>query len=103
MVYVRLASGRAKSWPWLWRQSGRRAGGLGTARLGGIFTTLNTEFRRDYLASSLELSAARILVIDSEYAGRLLELESLGPIEHVFVKGTIPEVLNARPRMVDRQ
>lgn len=71
--------------------------GLGAARLGAIFMTLNTEFRRDYLASALELSTARVLIIDAEYAGRLLELESIGQIEHVFVKGPIPDGLDARP------
>jgi len=71
--------------------------GLGAARLGGIFMTLNTEFRRDYLAAALEDSAARVLIVDADYAERLLELESWGPVEHVFVKGPAPDGLDARP------
>ena len=71
--------------------------GLGAARLGGIFVTLNADFRRDYLAAALEDSTARVLVVDADYAERLLELHSWGPVEHVFVKGRIPDGLDARP------
>jgi carnitine-CoA ligase len=71
--------------------------GLGVVRLGGIFMTLNTEFRKDFLAEAIAMSRARILIIDAAYADRLLELETLGEVEHVFVKGDIPQGLDARP------
>lgn len=58
-----------------------------TAKLGGIFTTINTDYRGDFLASAIEDTRARVLVVDGSLADRLQELSSLGAVEHIFVHG----------------
>jgi crotonobetaine/carnitine-CoA ligase len=57
------------------------------AKLGAIFTTINTDYRGDFLQQSLADTKARILIIDESPAERLAPLPSLGSIEHVFVNG----------------
>ncbi|MET0984509.1 MAG: AMP-binding protein [Steroidobacteraceae bacterium] len=60
--------------------------GFAATRLGAVFTTVNTDYRGEFLSEALRQTQARLLVIDAELADRLAALD-LGSIEHVYVHG----------------
>jgi crotonobetaine/carnitine-CoA ligase len=59
---------------------------LAAARLGVIFTTINTDFRGTFLQEALKQADATVLIIDGQLVGRLQDID-VGPVQHVFVKG----------------
>ncbi|MET0377346.1 MAG: class I adenylate-forming enzyme family protein, partial [Spongiibacteraceae bacterium] len=58
--------------------------GLAATRLGGIYTTISTDYRGEFLKESLVASRAEVLVIDNDLSDRLDDLDSRGAIKHVF-------------------
>jgi carnitine-CoA ligase len=61
---------------------------VAAARIGAVFTTINTDFHGAFLRAALQQSHSKVLIIDAEYLQRLESLD-LGPIEAIFVKGAV--------------
>lgn len=60
---------------------------LAAARLGAIFTTLNTDYHGSFLQESLALSNAEVLVVDAALLERLEKLTTLHAVRKVLVNG----------------
>lgn len=58
---------------------------LAAARIGVIFTTINTDFRGAFLQDAVRQTCAAVLIVDEEFADRLENLD-LGQVEHVRVR-----------------
>ncbi|GAB3200733.1 ATP-dependent acyl-CoA ligase [Nocardioides hungaricus] len=59
-----------------------------TARLGAIEVMLNTAYRGDFLAHQLNVSAAKIIIVDSALRQVALDiLDRVPSIQHVIVRG----------------
>jgi len=59
---------------------------MATARLGGIFSTVNTDYHGAFLKEGLDQSMAKILVVDEGLAERLDKV-TLEHVQHVVVAG----------------
>jgi len=76
--------------------------GLAATRLGAIFTTICTDYKREFLSEALEQADSEILVIDGELSDRLDALGDLGPVKHVFVHDEpSPDAKTARASSAD--
>ena len=62
---------------------------VATARIGGIFTTISTDFAGRFLASALGACEPRIVVIDAALANRLDKLDDIAGAGAVLVHGGI--------------
>ncbi|WP_028710061.1 AMP-binding protein [Paracoccus pantotrophus] len=60
-----------------------------TARLGGVFTTINTDFHTDFLEDALRKTEADVLIVDAAYYDRLEPLPTTGGATKVFVLGEL--------------
>jgi crotonobetaine/carnitine-CoA ligase len=60
---------------------------MAAARLGAIFSPLNTDYHGAFLQDAIQETHAPVLVIDPGFVERLAELSDLGSVKHVFVNG----------------
>ena len=74
---------------------------LAVARLGAIFTTINTDFEGAFLAEALALTRAKALVIDAPLAPRLAALPQPHGIPQVFVNGAAARGARALAELLD--
>lgn len=58
------------------------------AKLGGVFTAINTDFRGEFLREAIRDTTARVMIVDESLADRLQDLSSLTPVEHLYIKGS---------------
>lgn len=61
-----------------------------TARIGGIFMTVSTDFSGRFLANAIAACDAHVLIVDQAIAGRLDKLETVPGAEHILVNGLAP-------------
>ncbi|MGE0045843.1 MAG: AMP-binding protein [Hyphomonadaceae bacterium] len=69
---------------------------VGAARLGVIFTTINTDYHGAFLREAIDQSKARILIIDHDLAPRLEGLD-LAHIDHIYAAGAPGENGRIKP------
>lgn len=60
---------------------------MAVTRVGGLFTTINTDYHTAFLQEALAMTAGRLLVLDAELLPRLGKLPSLGVVEQVVTIG----------------
>ncbi|MDB5575578.1 MAG: hcl 1 [Bradyrhizobium sp.] len=65
---------------------------MAVTRVGGLFTTINTDYHTAFLEEALLQTAARVLVIDAALLPRLDALASLALVERVVVIGEAPAI-----------
>jgi len=65
---------------------------LACGKIGAIHVPLNTAFKGSFLRHQIADSGASVLIADSDYVHRILEVESgLPEAKVLFVKGPLPE------------
>jgi carnitine-CoA ligase len=60
---------------------------MAVSRVGGLFTTINTDYHTGFLEEALRMTAARLLVIDAGLLPRLEKVPGLGGVEQVATIG----------------
>jgi crotonobetaine/carnitine-CoA ligase len=60
---------------------------MAATRVGGIFTTINTDYHTGFLEEALAMTEGRVLVVDADLLPRLDKLGGLGGVERVVVIG----------------
>jgi crotonobetaine/carnitine-CoA ligase len=65
---------------------------MAVARLGAVFTTINTDYHGSFLCAALVQTGARLLVTDAQYLHRFAEISAPSGIEHIVIIGGSSEV-----------
>jgi crotonobetaine/carnitine-CoA ligase len=72
---------------------------FGVNKLGAIWVPTNTDYRGEWLRSSLVDSRARVLVVDGALLPRVAELGSELPFERIVVRGAAEESIRGVPML----
>jgi crotonobetaine/carnitine-CoA ligase len=72
---------------------------LAVSKLGAVWIPTNTDYRGQWLGTSLEDSRARVLVVDGDLLPRLAELGDRLPVEAIVVNGRADAELVGVPRI----
>lgn len=65
---------------------------MAVTRVGGLFTTINTDYHTAFLEEALAMTAGKLLVIDAGLLPRLDALATLAGIERVVAIGDAPPI-----------
>jgi carnitine-CoA ligase len=64
---------------------------FGINRLGAIWVPTNVDYKGEWLRQTLEDGRARVLVVDADLLPRVLDVLDGLPIEHLVVRGDVPD------------
>ncbi len=70
---------------------------LAANKLGAAWVPINTEYKGDWLEDSIRRSRPRILVTDTQHAGRVAQVRERLTLEHILVHGGSGELPGSTP------